>query len=326
MMDVYKKDGFRIILLILVIMLLFSGCAIACETEQHINKRIAILGESYMYIDADVPVEPLTIIPQVKVERISFDKDKTKDLVQKYCFTPKKGESWVCEIASKLNPDYELYFREESGAYGCIADDLSSPSTSLDKMDKGQCKADATAKAFLDELGFRYEYPFYYVAPLEETIGKVRLIEIVARLTIDGIPCNTTTGWTRDSDGNGNGDPTPGAFMIVTENGELTTAIIRNPVNVVKTKEDKTAIKSWESVLEDNKGLIMEQFGTGENAGAILNLKQIEFVMMVDSHQIAYPAWAYCFDCYVPADPNSAGPFSYDLLLTYDARTGRKVW
>lgn len=85
-------------------------------------------------------------------------------------------------------------------------------------------------------------------------------------------------------------------------------------------------IKSWNAVLEDNKGLIMEQFGTKEDAGATLTLKQIEFVMMVDAHQIAYPAWAYCFDCYVPADPNSSGPFSYDLLLTYDARTGHEVW
>ncbi|QUA52769.1 hypothetical protein [Aristaeella lactis] len=279
-----------------------------------------------MDIDVDVlPEWPETVL-QMKVERSSFDRNKTMELVKKYSLSPKKGESWVCEIGGKQNPDYELYFCEESGAYGSIAVDLYAPHTLMDETDEGQCKANATTKAFLDELGLDYEYPFYYVAPMGKNAGGVRLIEIVARLTIDGMPCNTTIGWTRDSDSMGDGDPTPGAFFVVTESGELTTAIIRNPVNVIKTKENQTMIKSWNAVLEDNKGLIMEQFGTKEDAGATLTLKQIEFVMMVDAHQIAYPAWAYCFDCYVPADPNSSGPFSYDLLLTYDARTGHEVW
>ena len=324
-MRMYKRMSFRISLL-LCVMLVFAFCIVSARAEEHISKRIATLGESYMDIDMDVPAEPPATVPQMKLERICFDKTKIRALIKKYSIAPQTGEEWVCEIGSKLNPDYELYFCEESGAYGSIAVDLYAPHTLMDETDEGQCRADATTKAFLDELGLVYEYPFYYVAPMEENAGDVRLIEIVARLTIDGMPCNTTIGWTRDSNSMGDGDPTPGAFFIVTENGELATAIIRNPVKVIKTKEDQTMIKSWNAVLEDNKGLIMEQFGTREDAGATLTLKQVEFVLMVDAHQIAYPAWAYCFDCYVPADPNSSGPFSYDLLLTYNAGTGQEVW
>ncbi|SMC73194.1 hypothetical protein SAMN06297397_2241 [Aristaeella lactis] len=321
-----RKPCSGLFVLLSMILLFSFTCIIPAMAEVPIRKRITELGDSHMDIDVDVlPEWPETVL-QMKVERSSFDRNKTMELVKKYSLSPKKGESWVCEIGGKQNPDYELYFCEESGAYGSIAVDLYAPHTLMDETDEGQCKANATTKAFLDELGLDYEYPFYYVAPMGKNAGGVRLIEIVARLTIDGMPCNTTIGWTRDSDSMGDGDPTPGAFFVVTESGELTTAIIRNPVNVIKTKENQTMIKSWNAVLEDNKGLIMEQFGTKEDAGATLTLKQIEFVMMVDAHQIAYPAWAYCFDCYVPADPNSSGPFSYDLLLTYDARTGHEVW
>lgn len=321
-----RKPCSGLFVLLSMILLFSFTCIMSAMAEAPIRKRITELGDSHMDIDVDVlPEWPETVL-QMKVERSSFDRNKTMELVKKYSLSPKKGESWVCEIGGKQNPDYELYFCEESGAYGSIAVDLYAPHTLMDETDEGQCKANATTKAFLDELGLDYEYPFYYVAPMGKNAGGVRLIEIVARLTIDGMPCNTTIGWTRDSDSMGDGDPTPGAFFVVTESGELTTAIIRNPVNVIKTKENQTKMKSWNAVLEDNKGLIMEQFGTKEDAGATLTLKQIEFVMMVDAHQIAYPAWAYCFDCYVPADPNSSGPFSYDLLLTYDARTGHEVW
>ena len=324
-MRMYKRMSFRISLLLCVILISALGIMTA-GAEEHISKRIATLGESYMDIDMDAPAEPPTTVPQIKLERIRFDRKQTKKLVEKYSIVHQKGEEWVCAIGSTLNPDYELYFREECGVYGSIADDLSSPRTPLNETDEGQCRANATARAFLDELGIPYEYPFYYVAPLEGKTGDVRLIEIMARLTIDGMPCNTTIGWTRGSNGSGNGDPTPGAFLIVTENGELTTAIIRNPVNIVKIEEDQTTIRSWESVLEENKGLILEQYGTGDDAGAVLTLKQVEFAMMVDAHQNVYPAWAYCFHHYVPANPHCDGPVSGYLLLTYDARTGREVW
>ena len=324
-MRMYKRMSFRISLLLCVILISAFGIMTA-GAEEHISKRIATLGESYMDIDMDAPAEPPTTVPQIKLERIRFDRKQTKKLVEKYSIVHQKGEEWVCAIGSTLNPDYELYFREECGVYGSIAYDLSSPRTPLDETDEGQCRANAAARAFLDELGISYEYPFYYVAPLEVKKGDVRLIEIMARLTVDGMPCNTTIGWTRGSDVSGNGDPTPGAFLIVTENGELTTAVIRNPVNIVKTDEDQTTIRSWESVLEDNKGLIMEHFCTGNDAGSTLTLKQVEFAMMVDAHQNVYPAWAYCFHHYVPADPHCEGPVSYALLLTYDARTGREVW
>ena len=321
-----SKLRFRIILLLCFALLNTCFCIITAGAETHISKRIAELGESYMGIDIDMPTDSPSIVPQMKLERIRFDKTKTKEIIKRYSVIPQRGEEWVCEIGSKLNPDYELRFREENGVYGTIADSLSIPRTPLDEKDKEQCIADATVRAFLDELGIHYEYPFYYVAPLEKKAGGPSLIEIVARLTIDGIPFNTTIGWTRDSDGSGNGDPTPGAFFIVTDNGELTTAIIRNPVSLIKAKDDQTPIKNWNDVLEENKDVIMNARCTGEDAGTILTLKQVEFVMMVDAHQIAYPAWAYYFWVDHPANSHNPEPYSYYLLLTYNARNGREVW
>ena len=319
----FKKTNNWIALLLCMICI---SHVMVARTEMHICKRIAKLGDSYIDIDANAPDEPPTTVCQMKVERISLDKNKTTDLVKKYSLTPKKEESWVCEIGSRQNPDFELLFYEENGTYGSIGYSEASPRCSLDITDDGQLNADETARSFLDEMGIPYEYPFYTVAPLEKKAGDTRLIKIVARLMIDGIPCNTTIGWTRDSDSSGNGDPTPGVFLIVTEDGKLTAAVIRNPVNVHKRREDQTPIMNWDTVLEKNKETIINFFGTGDFLGSNMILKQIEFVMMVDAHQIAYPAWAYFFHLNNPGYNKKFEPYSNDMVLTYDARTGGEVW
>ena len=314
------------VLLVALLCSLIPDCNAETAEQGHIAERLITLGTSFMDIDMVRPSSPPPAMDQMELERKHFDKEKTVNLIEKYRLSPAKGESWVCEIGSKLQADFELYFREENGVYGSISCDETSPRIPIDESNEGLCKAAETVKRFLDELGLAYEYPFYIVTPLKPTKGNTQLIEIVARLMIDGIPCNTTIGWTRDSDGSGNGDPTPGAFFIVTPEGKLTTAIIRNPVVIAKQREDTTPIKSWDTVLEENKDAIMNYCCTGDDAGSSLTLKQAEFVMMVDAHQVAYPAWAYCFDRHMLADRFNDEPYSYDFLITYDARTGGKVW
>ncbi len=240
--------------------------------KEHIKERIATLGSSFMDIDMPNPSMVPSTIPQIQVERIRFDKEKMVQLIKKYGLPQKKGESWVCEIGSTLNPDFELRFREENGVYGTIAYDETAPRTPADTSNKNLLQAEKTAKNFLDELGIPYEYPFYTIIPLEPPLGDANLIKIVARLTMEGIPFNTTTGWTKDSDANGNGDPTPGAFLIVTTEGKLTTAIIRNPVSVVNIKDDRTPIKNWDTVLHENTNAIMDFCCTGKDSGSSLTL------------------------------------------------------
>ena len=324
-MRMYKRMSFRISLLLCVILISAFGIMTA-GAEEHISKRIATLGDSYMDIDMDAPAEPPTTVPRMKVERIRFKRKEIKEVLDKYRPAPQKGESWQFEISSSLNPDFGLIWCEENGLYGPLWCSESALHTPLDETDESLRMADMTARAFLDELGLPYEYPFYVVAPMGKEGRDAELIRIAARLTLDGMPCNTTIGWTHYSNGGGNGDATPGAFLTMTRDGKLGTVSIRNPVNVVKTEEDQTTIRSWDSVLEENAGLIMEHYCTGNNAGATLTLKQAEFVMMVDAHQNVYPAWAYCFHHYIPANPHCDGPVSGYLLLTYDARTGREVW
>lgn len=306
--------------------LLLSG-ACAEETEQ-VKKTLDGLGIAYTEDVKVVPLSPPETVPEMRTERIRFNRKKTKELIEKYCLPKKKGESWVCEIHSRLNPDYELYFCEENGLYGSISIDVFSPPVPLDESDEGLCRANETVRNFLDELGIAYEYPFYLVEPYrgfsnEET----NLVWFTVRLPMEGIPCNTTIGWTKDSDGTGNGDATPGAFFIATRDGQLTMAIIRNPVNVVSTKEDPTPVKNWDEVLRENLRDV-EYFSHSREDEATMTLKCVQFVMMVDAHDKAYPAWAFCYDRHVSKDRESPAspPYTYDLLLTYNAKTGHRVW
>ena len=304
---------------------LVCGCIITAGAETHISKRIATLGESYMDIDMDTPAEPPATIPQIKVERIKYKRKEIKEILDKYRPAPQKGESWQFEISSSLNPDYGLIWCEEDGLYGPFWCDETSPHILLDETDESLRRADETARAFLDDLGLLYEYPFYVVKPMGEKGGYAELIRIAARLTIDDIPCNTTIGWTRHSNGGGNGDPTPGAFLTMTRDGKLGTAIIRNPVNITERLDDPTPIRGWESILEADAERIMDWFCTGEDAGSTFTLKQVQFVMMVDARQNAYPAWTYIFDRYMPAK-NNHDPYTCQLQITYNAWTGEPVW
>ena len=320
----YKRMSFRISLLLCVILISAFGIMTA-GAEKHISKRIATLGESYMDIDMDAPAEPPTTVPRIKVERIRFKRKEIKEVLDKYRPAPQKGESWQFEISSSLNPDFGLIWCEEDGLYGpfwCYENALHIP---LDETDESLRIADMTARAFLDELGLPYEYPFYVVAPMGKEGRDAELIRIAARLTIDGIPCNTTIGWTRYSNGGGNGDATPGAFLTMTRDGKLGTAIIRNPVKIIECLDDTTPIRDWESILEADKERIMDRFCTGENAGSTFTLKQVQFVMMVDARQNAYPAWTYIFDRYMPAN-NNRDSYTYHYQITYDAWTGEPVW
>lgn len=324
-----KTCAFIALLLTFLCLLLTVSHAEGLD-QNRITERLATLGPSFMDVDMPKPAAQPASMDQMKVERVRFDKKKVRSLIEKYGLHPSQGESWVCEVGSGLQADFELIFREENGVYGSITYDETSPCIPLARGDDGLEKADAAVKKFLDELGLSYEYPFYHVALLDQAtsgiVGDVPLVKVVARLMIDGVPCNTTIGWTRDSDGSGNGDPTPGAFFIVTTAGEITTAVIRNPVEVVKVREDTTPLKGWREILDGDKDFIMNSFCTGDLAGSSFTLKQAEFVMMVDAHQIAYPAWAYCFSRFMPADEYSPEPYTYDMMLTYDARTSERVW
>ncbi|MEG0862935.1 MAG: hypothetical protein RSI32_00495 [Clostridia bacterium] len=271
-------------------------------------------------IDADTPIphNAPASIPQIKLERIRFAPVLIRQLLSKYGLSPSNGESWVMDIGSRINPDFELYYREENGLYGSIAYDETSPALPLNENDPVQCLASKRVQSFLDDLGLEYEYPFFRVVPLEKG-----LTEVVARLLVDGIPCNTTIGWTQASDGGGNGDPTPGAFFIVSKEGKLTTAVIRNPVSIIEKKNDSSPLMDWQTVLNRNQEEIVEFFHDEESK---LVLHAVEFVMMVDAHQNAYPAWAYFFTRFMQADEFHTNPYSYDMALTYDARTGESVW
>lgn len=321
-----RKIRCRTALLLSVLFLLCFEAAGASGTETHIRKRIAALGESCMDIDMAAPAPPPAAVPRIKLERVKFKRGWMTEILDRYRPAPQKGESWEYEISSSLNPDFGLIWCEEDGLYGPFWCEESSPHIPLDETDESLRRADETARAFLDELGLPYEYPFYVVAPWHEPFNDDGLIRIAARLTIDGIPCNTTIGWTPGSDGGGNGDPVPGVFLNMTRDGKLGAAIIRNPVTVTERLEDMTPIRDWESILEADKDRIMQQFCTGDDTGSTLTLRQVQFVMMADARQNAYPAWVYCFDHYVPADPHCSGPICYDMLLTYDARTGNAVW
>lgn len=317
----------RSALLLCAAFLLCFGFAESAGAEKHITRRIAELGESYMEIDMDEPEAPPAAMPRIKLERVKFKKNRMSEMLDRYRPARRKGESWEYEISSSLNPDYGLIWCEENGLYGPSWCDESSPHVPLDETDESLRRADATARAFLDELGLPYEYPFYVVQPWDKPFNADGLIRITARLTIEGIPCNTTIGWTPGSDGGGNGDATPGAFFTMTRDGELGNVIIRNPVRVVSSREDLTPIRDWESIIEDDKDRIMQKYCTGDDADSTFTLKQVEFVMMVDSHQEAYPAWTYIFEHYVPHDRMANyKPYSYYFHITYDARTGKAVW
>ena len=90
-MRMYKRMSFRISLLLCVILISAFGIMTAWA-EEHISKRIATLGESYMDIDMDAPAEPPTTVPQIKLERIRFDRKQTKKLVEKiqYCSSKRR--------------------------------------------------------------------------------------------------------------------------------------------------------------------------------------------------------------------------------------------
>ncbi|MEG0512389.1 MAG: hypothetical protein RR653_06660, partial [Clostridia bacterium] len=121
------------------------------------------------------------------------------------------------------------------------------------------------------------------------------------------------------------GDPTPGAFFIVSKEGRLTTAVIRNPVSIKEKKSDSSSLLDWKTVLHRNQEKIIGFFDS-DSEGSKLVLHAVEFVMMVDAHQNAYPAWAYFFTRFMQADEFHTNSYSYDMALTYDARTGEGVW
>lgn len=315
-----KRASFSFaVLLLLLFMLSSPASAELVERNGHVIGRMEAFAGSGIDVDMPTPQDTPANMPQMKLERIHFERDHIERLLSEYGILPSPGEAWVMEVGSPINPDFELYYREEHGIYGTIAYDEGSPAVPLDESKSALSKASAVVKAFLDELGLDYKCPFFQVVPLEQG-----LIKVVARLTVNGVPYNTTIGWTEDSDGGGNGDPTPGAFFIVSQDGKLTTAVIRNPVFVSKTQDDPTPLRSWESVLSgDLKGIV--QFYCSEDS--MLALNDAELVMMTDSDRNAYPAWAYFFTRSMPTgDQFNTEPYSYDILLTYDARTGDSVW
>lgn len=296
------------------------------ETEGHVTGCLKAPGGLYLDVDMPQPATPLVCVNQMKVERMHFDKENTTKLLRQYGTQPSSGESWVIEIGSHSAPDFELYYCEENGLYGTITYDETSPGIPLDASNHALQKANDVVKAFLDDLGLTYEYPFFQVVPLETQNGRKGLIEVVARLSIEGLPFHASIGWTRDSDKLGNGDPTPGAFFIVSAEGRLTTTVIRNPIILTKQREDTTPILDWQSVLLGDLEHIMGFFCGGDYAGSTLALKGTEFVMMVDAHQLVYPAWTYYFTRHVTGDAFSSEPYTYDIALTYNARTGERVW
>ena len=306
--------------------LLLSGARGEEMTAEQIREILDETGVPYSEEIKVVPSFAPAAVPRIRTERIRFDRKRTKELTEQYGLPRKKGESWICEIHGWLNPDYELLFEEEEGLYGSIAYDVYDPPVPLDESDEGLCRAAETVRAFLDGLGLEYEYPFYRVVPYKGYRDReINGVELTVRFPLEGIPCNTTIGWTKDSDGSGNGDPTPGAFFIATRDGKLTTAVIRNPVTVTGTEEDPAPLKNWDEILRDSREEFID-FREDEYGKYILKLKYVQLVMMVDPHREAYPAWAYTFDCRgVPGDGGYRGG-SYDLMLTYNARTGRRVW
>ena len=313
-----KRKAFAAMLLLFALILTSASGEGLIETEGRIVGRMEAPTTEGIDVDMPIPQSPPAVMSKYTLGRVRLEKERIQALLTLYGMPPAHGEQWVMDVGSKINPDFELIYREETGRYGSVSYDEMSPAVSLDISNPRLCAASDTVKSFMDELGIAYEYPFFQVKPLEQG-----LIEVVVRLTIDGIPCHTSIGWTKDSDGGGNGDPTPSAFFIVSEDGKLTTAVIRNPVTMIEQCDDAAPVMDWQLSLTDDLPQVMRFFG-GENAS--LTLHAAELVMMVDARQRAYPAWAYFFTRAVQSDEFNATPYSYDMALVYDARTGECVW
>ena len=90
--------------------------------------------------------------------------------------------------------------------------------------------------------------------------------------------------------------------------------------------ENASAVRYWSNYFE--KFIHPQRNAKGNrlyHPEDIDTLKQVQFVMMVDARQNAYPAWTYIFDRYMPAN-NNHDPYTYHFQMTYDAWTGEPVW
>ena len=144
---------------------------------------------------------------------------------------------------------------------------------------------------------------------------------VVVRFQIGEIPFGTSISWTQFTDRSGNGNPTPSAFFLISENGEICAAHIRNPVKVIKRRESGEKILPWKTVFEMSRSKIENVFCGGDNRSDNLTLQHVELVMLTDDKSITFPAWNFVFEWYSPENDR------YLVLgLMYNAFTGEQVW
>lgn len=288
-----------------------------------------------------------TTISYYKFERIKLDEATVKKAIEKYRLPPGPDEKWDMEINKCSNTDCALQFKERNGAAGTISCDF----VGISSHGEGEkySRASETVRAFMDEIGLTdYEYPFYFcndaylaynTSPwhpiteedyLAENSGyqmKIRErtggspILVVVRFRIGEMCFATSSSWTQYSDHSGNGNPTPSGFFLISENGQICEAYIRNPVKIIQERENEAKILPWEKVYKMSQSEIESVFCKGRNCSDKLKLQNVELVMLTNEKNISFPAWNFLFECYTQENNRY---FMFGLM--YNAFTGEKVW
>lgn len=324
---------------LLCILLLYICCSAVLTMAFADSGSLSIIFNEDISYPATVPYD--------KVERIRLDESTVKQAIEKYRLPPRAGEKWNLEVNKCSNPDCVLQFKERNGAAGTLSYDFAG--ISAHGEGEKYSRASDTVKAFLDEIGLvNYEYPFYfchdaylahntspwhpitvedylsengtYQRKLWERTGGSPVL-VVVRFQIGEIPFGTSISWTQFTDRSGNGNPTPSAFFLISENGEICAAHIRNPVKVIKRRESGEKILPWKTVFEMSRSKIENVFCGGDNRSDNLTLQHVELVMLTDDKSITFPAWNFVFEWYSPENDR------YLVLgLMYNAFTGEQVW
>jgi len=305
--------------------ILMCAVPVFAFAEERIQTTYKASNGTEVVVDMPVPEAIITDATMYKLETIHISKEDLLAVMEKYGMPLQQGERWEvshsyagsaieceCVLSDKSVPT-ELIFAD----YGGLPSAVES---------EAQQKADETARAVLSQLGIENdEYPFYYCDFLYKGAGYVfqnetdylksgisSVVEeewqrtggpallVVVRLKLNEIPFGTSISWTEHSNSAGDGNPTPGIVIGVTQEGFLTGMIIRNLFTVTKTKTSMEPLLGWEEVLNANLDVIAELHCTGEQTGTSLTLLRAQMVYLTDSNNIAFPAWELIFEEEVP--------------------------
>lgn len=302
-----------------------------CHAEQppqhYVRERLACYKDSFIDLDCVPPVAPESL-PRVQVEPIHLlrSQSKIRVLLEKYGYSNEEYE-WELQIGDCVYPANELIYACENSDYGSQNWWEYEPRAPIDRSVKTLVKAEETVRIFLDELGLAYEYPLYKVKYLETDwryTPKLPIIEVVARLEIEGMPCLTNETCFGKEDYGIN----PSTFFQITEDGKILNAVIRKPVKVVEVQEDTTPLLGWREILEKNVDDILEARYTDSKILQEIKdrylIRQVELLTMLDKNNCTFPAWVFYTESLreLNGETIESGLF---LNYCFDARTGARV-